>query len=200
MYLRNVYRQLSMANIIICCAVVFFTATVHAQVRVGLDFATLQENRSSTQVSSVGRTLYDLYLNVGLKKELPLYLTLGYLSVSSVENYDDSTYTKLDSTNAYVGVTYHFWRKNSAGLLVGGHYSPYAKLTVKERDGSEAWNGTAIIGKISGTFNVGKKTKFNAGVYYISESFATRASGSLTTKSSFTQSYLLPAIGVAVEF
>ena len=201
MYLRNVYRQLSLVNILIAAAVVIFTAVpAFAQVRVGLDIATLQENRSSTQVSSIGRTLYDLYLNVGFKKESPLYLALGYMNVSSVENYEDSSYTKLSSTNAYVGANYHFWHKNSSSLLLGVYYAPYAKLSVKEREGSETWDGTTIIAKASGSFNVGKRTKFNAGVYYISESFDTRATGSLTTKSSFTQSYLLPSIGVAIAF
>lgn len=201
MYLRNVYRQLKMVNILAVIAAVTLTAaTSFAQVRIGLDVATLQENRSSTQVSSIGRTLYDLYLNVGFKKEFPLYLALGYLNISSVENYEDSSYTKLTSTNAYVGANYHFWHKNAASLLVGAFYAPYAKLAVKEREGSETWDGTTIIAKVAGSFSMGKKAKFNAGVYYISESFDTRATGSLTTKSSFTQSYLLPSIGVAVGF
>lgn len=200
MYFKNVYRQLKLVNIFIFAVAVLAATSVHAQIRVGLDFATLQENRSATQVSSVGRTLYDLYLHVSLKKERPLYLSLGYMNIASVENYEDSTYTKLTSSNAYVGVTYHFWHKNASGLLLGGYYAPYAKLTVKERTGSESWNGTTMMTKIFGTFNAGKRTKFNAGVYYISESFSERATGSVTTESSFTQSYLLPSIGVAVAF
>lgn len=200
MHLENVYRQLMAVKILILAGVVMFTATARSQSRVGLDFGTLQENRSSTQLSSIGRTFYDGYLNVGLKKESSLYLSIGYLYINSVENYSNSTYTKMTSTNPYVGLAYQFWNKNFASLIVTGAYSPYAKLTVSEAAGKESWDGTTLALKFTGSFSMSNKVKLNAGLYYISESFSSRTSGSLTTKSDFNQSYLMPAIGIALAF
>lgn len=200
MYFKNVYRRLSSVNILILLVAAVWSAPVSAQVKLGLDFSSLQEKRSSTQISGVGRTFVDAYLNVGFKKELPLQLTLGYLNITSLESYDDSSYTKLTSTLPYVGLVYQFWSKNPASLIVGVGYSPYAKLAVIEEAGSETWQGTSIVTKVTGSFSLSAKFKLNAGLYYISETFVTRASGNVTSKSSFSQSYVAPAIGVAVAF
>lgn len=200
MYFKYVYRRLSSVNILILLVVGLWSRPGFAQLRVGLDFSSLQEKRSATEISSVGRIFYDAYFSVALKKDFPLSLTLGYLNITSVENYDDSTYTKLISNNAYVGATYHFWAKNPAGLMVSALYSPYAKLGVSDETGKETWNGKTMIGKITGTFSLSAKFKLNAGLYYISESFGERASGNVTTESKFSQSYLAPSIGVAVAF
>ena len=200
MYFKNVYRRLRSVNILFFFSAFLFAASAMAQVKVGLDFSSLQENRSSTQLSSVGRTFYDGYLNIAFKKEFPLYLTLGYLYINSVENYADSSYTKMTSTNPYVGLAYHFWSKQVASLIVGGFYSPYAKLVLSETAGNESWDGATLVTKLSASFSVSTKVKLNAGLYYISESFGDRTSGSLTTKSSLNQSYFAPSLGVAVAF
>lgn len=200
MCLKNVYRQLMAIKILILVVVVIFTVTAKSQVRVGLNLGTLQENRSSTQLSSVGRSLYDGYLNVGFKKEFPLSLTLGYLYINGVETYSDSSFTKTASTNPYVGLVYQFWSKSFASLIVTGAYSPYAKLTVSEASGKESWDGNTTVGKVAASFNVSNNMKLDAGLYYISESFSSRTSGSLTTDSSFNQSYLMPTLGIALAF
>lgn len=200
MYFKNVYRRLSSDSIFIVLAVVLWSAPAFAQFKVGLDFSSIQEKRSSTQISSVGRTFLDTYLNVGLKKESPLYLALGYLNIVSIETYDDSSYTKLSSTNPYVGLVYHFWNNKPASLIVGGFYSPYARLGVIEEAGKETWNGTSMAGKLTGSFSFTTKLKFNVSLYYISESFGSRASGNVTSKSSFIQSYFVPSVGIAVGF
>lgn len=171
-----------------------------SQVKVGIDLGTLQENRSSTQLSSLGRTFYDGYLNVAFKKEFPLYLALGYLYVNSVENYSDSSYTKLTSANPYLGISYQFLKKSFTSLIVTGAYSPYAKLDVSESAGSESWNGNTMIAKFAASFNLSERSKINVGLYYISESFSSRTSGNLTTKSAFNQSYVMPSLGVAFAF
>ncbi len=194
MYFKNVYRQL------VFIAALLLAVPAMSQVRVGLDLGTLQENRSSTQLSSLGRTFYDGYVNVAFKKEFPLYLALGYLYVNSVENYSDSTYTKLTSANPYLGISYQFLKKSFTSFIVTGAYSPYAKLDVSETAGQESWNGNTMIAKFSASFNLSERSKINVGLYYISESFSSRTSGNLTTKSAFNQSYLMPSLGVAFAF
>lgn len=194
MYFKNVYRQL------VFIGALLLAAPSMSQVRVGLDLGTLQENRSSTQLSSLGRTFYDGYLNIAFKKEFPLSLTLGYLYVNGVENYADSTYTKTTSANPYLGISYQFLKKSFTSLILTGAYSPYAKLDVSEAAGKESWDGTTMIAKFAASFNLSQKTKINVGLYYISESFSSRTSGSLTTKSAFNQSYLMPSLGVAFAF
>lgn len=200
MYFKNVYRRLSSVNILILLAAVLGAAPVFAQVKVGLDFSSVQEKRSSSQISSIGITFIDTYLHIGFKKELPLQLTLGYLNITSVENYADSSYSKLISTLPYVGLVYQFWSKNPTSLIVGGFYSPYAKLGVSEDAGQEVWQGTSMISKLTGSFSLSAKFKLNVGLYYISETFGSRISGSVTSKSSFSQSYVAPSIGIAVAF
>lgn len=200
MYFKNVYQQLTVVKILILVCGVMFTEAAKSQVKVGLDFGTLQENRSSTQLSSLGRTFYDVYLNVGFKKEFPLSLALGYLYINSVENYTDSTYTKMTSANPYLGLSYQFYKKSFTSFILTGVYSPYAKLDVSEAAGKESWDGTTMIAKFAASFNLSQKTKINVGLYYISESFSSRTSGSLTTKSAFNQSYLMPSLGVAFAF
>lgn len=200
MYFKNVYRRLSSVNILILLVVGLWVTPGFAQIRVGLDYSSLQEKRSSTEISSVGRSFVDMYFNIALKRESPLYLTLGYLNITSIENYDDSTYTKIISTNPYIGLAYHFWSKKSAGLIVGGYYSPYAKLGISDETGKETWNGKTTITKVVGTISLSAKIKLNAGLYYISDSYDERASGNVTTESKFGQSYLAPLIGVAVAF
>lgn len=200
MYFKNVYCRINFVSIALLFLASLVSASAFAQLRVGLDVSSLQEKRSATELSGVSRTLIDANFNVALKKDSALYLTLGFMSITSVESYDDSTYTKLNSTNPYLGLSYHFWSKNPAGLIVGGFYSPYAKLSVRDETGTESWNGKAMVGKIAGTFSLSAKFRFNAGLYYISETFAERASGNVTNESGFGQSYVAPLIGVAVAF
>lgn len=200
MYFKNVYCRLNSFKII--AGVVIFLCGMPAwpQVKVGLDFSSIQENRSATQLSSMGRIFYDGYLNIGFKKEFPLYLALGYLHINSLENYSDLTFTKMISTNPYLGLSHQFWSKKYTSVIVGGFYSPYAKLTLTEDSGSESWDGTSVIGKLTASFNVSSRFKLNANLYYISESFHSRNSGSVTTKSSLSQSYFAPSLGVAIAF
>lgn len=171
-----------------------------SQVRVGIAFSSLQENRSSTQTQSVGRTFYDGHLSVGLNKESPFYLSVGYLSINSVESYDDSSTTKLASTAPYVGGEIHFWKKKTSSLLLGAFYSPFSKLTVTEGGAQETWEGDTVIGKVTGSFTLSEKFRLNAGIDYISETFAYRKSGSVTDKNNFNQSYFAPSLGIALAF
>lgn len=201
MYLLDVYRRLKCGSTLIVLAALMLSANgASASIKIGLDFGTLQENRSATQLSSVGRTVYDGYMLLNFKHNFPLFLSLGYLYSDSIENFSDSSFTTVKTSNPYVGLAYQFQSKRTISIFTSALYSPFAKATLSTSAGSEGWDGATFSGKISLSVNISKRLNINTSLYYVNQSFGTRTSGNITSTNSLTQSYLAPAIGLLMSF
>lgn len=201
MHIKNVHCRLTLTKLILVSGICLFYANgASASIKIGLDFGTLQENRSATQLSSVGRTVYDGYMLLNFKHNFPLFLSLGYLYSDSIENFSDSSFTTVKTSNPYVGLAYQFQSKRTISIFTSALYSPFAKATLSTSAGSEGWDGATFSGKISLSVNISKRLNINTSLYYVNQSFGTRTSGNITSTNSLTQSYLAPAIGLLMSF
>lgn len=203
MYFKYVYRRLislRLLSALFGLAVSFLPALSQGEVRLGVEWGGLQENRSLTSLTSVGRTIYDASLSVDLDKRFPLFLTVGYLSVTSVEGYSDPAYATTKSTAPYAGLAYYFMDKNPVSLMIGAAYSPVAKAVHSRSEGQENWNGSSSVVKIGFVADVWKALSVSASMTYISESFNEKTSGTVTSNQSYEQSYFLPSLGLSVHF
>lgn len=201
MYLQNVYRQLISRFIfsLVCCSVLL-PVVVRAEIRVGLDVGTLQENRSGGDLASLGRTLADGHLGLTFRNGIPFYLNLGYLYLDSVENYRDESFTTITVQQPYLGLSYIFWPKGNLSLGVSLSYTPFLTATRAEEGGSEEWEGTALTFKTEFMAKISSSVSLRVSLYYLSQTFDSRSSGSVSNGQSWTQTTFVPALGISAAF
>jgi hypothetical protein len=201
MYLQNVHRQITSRLILkLLFASALFSGMAQAEIRLGLDVGTLQENRSGGDLASLGRTLVDGYFGLTFRNSIPLYLNLGYLYLDSVENYRDESFTTITAQQPYVGLSYIFWPKGNLSLGVSLSYTPFLTATRAEAGGSEDWEGTALTFKTEFMAKISSAAYLGVSLYYLSQSFDSRSSGSVTNGQSWTQTTFVPTLGISAAF
>lgn len=178
----------------------FISLTCHAVVKLSLDYGTLQENRSTTNISSISRNTYDAQFGVSLNQSQSVYLVIGYFYSEKIENFEDAEFNTYTTEVPYLGVSYYLWPKNTFNLLISLSYSPFANLALTQPTGVETWNGTAVLLKSGINANLSKKTSLLFSLTYIAESFTQKISGSVTGDESISQTSLAPAIGLSYKF
>lgn len=181
-----------------CLFLASFSA--QADVRFALEGGTIQESRNLTEVKNVNRTGYDLNMNIELKKSSPLYLSLGYLYSSKVENLKDGEFNVFNSSHTYFGVGYSFLEKNTFSIHTLAAYSPFAGLDFRQKSGTEDWEGSGIIIKTGVQAKLSRSFSLSFLMVLVQETFTSRKSGSLSAYSSVTQSFMYPIAGLNYSF
>jgi hypothetical protein len=134
------------------------------------------------------------------RKDSPLFLTTGYIYTESIDNFSDSTFNTVASSNPYIGVSILLWPSNMVSAIVGAFYSPASKASVGTALGTEEWTGSGVSGKTALSFSLSDSWKFQVSILYISQQFTSKTSGAATTKTSFSQNYFFPSAGIALAF
>ncbi|MFP5520770.1 MAG: hypothetical protein ACLGGX_12780 [Bdellovibrionia bacterium] len=176
------------------------SVTAMADVRFALEGGTIQEGRNLTDTKSVNRTGYDLNVNIGLMKSSPLYLTLGYLYSSKVENLKDGEFNVFNSSHTYLGAGYTFLGRGTFTIHTLIAYSPFGSLDFRQKSGAEDWEGSGIIFKTGVEAQLSRSFSLSFLMVLVQETFSSRKSGSILTNSSVTQSYMYPIAGLNYSF
>lgn len=155
------------------------------------------ETKDINTAPSQSITVTDAYLDLSFKETSPLFLTLGYLILSSATPISATALSTLSSSNPYGGLKLFIF-KNTVSLSATYFPSIQTDYTTTS---AESWLGSGYYAKLLFHPKISNKFFLDVGVGYYSASFSSKFStSSVSSVSNFSHTLIMPLLGLHVSF
>ncbi len=156
-------------------------------------------NRDISTVPSASETFGEGYLLVQMQKESSYFVTVGYLTISSVTPISATQTSTMNSNNPYMGITAFFF-ENFLSIFLG--VAPYIQAEYSQgTSAAETWGGTAGYAKMTFHPQLTEKLFLDFSLAYYSATYSLKSSTtSVSNVTNFNQTILAPMLGFQYLF
>lgn len=187
-------------SFLIVAGVLAAASPAHALVRFGLQAnIPTMNNRDISTVPAASETFGEGYLLVQMQKESSYFVTLGYLSLTSVAPVSATQTSTMNSGNPYMGFT-AFLFENFVSIFIGA--APYIQAEYAQAgSATETWGGTAGYAKLNFHPQLTEKLFLDFSLSYYAATYSFKSSGtSVSNVRNFNQTILAPMVGFQYMF
>lgn len=183
--------------------VLSYTATSSARMQFGMSAGLTNDSNSLDSKVMTSASFFDGYFYVSLFEKGKLLLGLGYGQLNMSDTGTDSSSVQMLASHTVIGLKYLIGETNTYFLQVAG--TPLSQATFKVAGlETELWTGSTLIGLIGIRPKIAENFHFTAALQYVTANYVTKVSSDTGTsssdKTSFTRTFISPALGLEFDF